>query len=291
MKRHYSTTLAALMAGCLTLAACINQGTMVDVPSTLMSYQHKPTEAKLLAVAKAYAEAINRNLKDQAPYPGQYADYGVALARLGCLEQANIMFNNEKMLFPNSSPYVDQLKQSLTPNQRGDNRVDTSAIDLRTLDTITVHYTPEEEALRQQQADDPAFKQMMKEQAREERERQQMLNKQAREQARQERERQAQQTKQAREQERQEREKALQAQREAEREAQKAQREAQREEQKALREAQREAQKAEREAQREAQKAEREALKAQREAERQAKAAEKAMQDSIARAAKQIENQ
>ena len=257
------------MAGCLTLAACINQGTMVDVPSTLMSYQHKPTEAKLLAVAKAYAEAINRNLKEQAPYPGQYADYGVALARLGCLEQANIMFNNEKMLFPNSSPYVDQLKQALTPNQRGDNRVDTSAIDLRTLDTITVHYTPEEEALRQQQADDPAFKQMMKEQAREERERQQLLNKQAREQARQERERQAQQTKQAREQERQEREKALQAQREAEREAQKA----------------------EREAQREAQKAEREALKAQREAERQAKAAEKAMQDSIARAAKQIENQ
>ncbi len=268
------------MAGCLTLAACINQGTMVDVPSTLMSYQHKPTEAKLLAVAKAYAEAINRNLKEQAPYPGQYADYGVALARLGCLEQANIMFNNEKMLFPNSSPYVDQLKQALTPNQRGDNRVDTSAIDLRTLDTITVHYTPEEEALRQQQADDPAFKQMMKEQAREERERQQLLNKQAREQARQERERQAQQTKQAREQERQEREKALQAQREAEREAQKAQREAQREEQKALREAQREAQKAEREA-----------LKAQREAERQAKAAEKAMQDSIARAAKQLENQ
>ena len=275
------------MAGCLTLAACINQGTMVDVPSTLMSYQHKPTEAKLLAVAKAYAEAINRNLKDQTPYPGQYADYGIALARLGCLEQANIMFNNEKMLFPNSSPYVDQLKQSLTPNQRGDNRVDTSAIDLRTLDTITVHYTPEEEALLRQQADDPAFKQMMKEQAREERERQQLLNKQAREQARQERERQAQQTKQAREQERQEREKALQAQPEA----QKAQPEAHREEQKALREAQREAQKAEREAQREAQKAEREALKAQREAERQAKAAEKAMQDSIARAAKQIENQ
>ncbi|MBR5352524.1 MAG: DUF4810 domain-containing protein [Bacteroidales bacterium] len=280
MKRHYTTTVAALMAGCLTLAACINQGTMVDVPSTLMNYQHKPTEARLLAVAKSYAEAINRNLKEQAPYPGQYADYGVALARLGCLEQANIMFNNEKMLFPNSSPYVDKLKATLTPALKGDNRVDTSAIDLRTLDTITVHYTPEEEALLRQQADDPEFKRMMKEQAREERERQVMLNKKAREQARQERERQAQQDKQAREQERQEREKAIQAQREAEREAQKAQREAQREEQKALREAQREAQQAQREAQ-----------KAQREAERQAKAAEKAVQDSIARAAKEIQNQ
>ena len=279
------------MAGCLTLAACINQGTMVDVPSTLMSYQHKPTEAKLLAVAKAYAEAINRNLKEQAPYPGQYADYGVALARLGCLEQANIMFNNEKMLFPNSSPYVDQLKQALTPNQRGDNRVDTSAIDLRTLDTITVHYTPEEEALRQQQADDPAFKQMMKEQAREERERDIIamdwlvdnvvggipaideLKDEARALV------------------------ELQGLREITvplpgqdagafvwyltltYEAAGRKRRMEGDVQMVVVRP------------REAQKAEREALKAQREAERQAKAAEKAMQDSIARAAKQIENQ
>ena len=180
MKRHYSTTLAALMAGCLTMAACINQGTMVDVPSTLMSYQHKPTEAKLLAVAKAYAEAINRNLKEQAPYPGQYADYGVALARLGCLEQANIMFNNEKMLFPNSSQYVDFLKQTLTPNQAADSRTDTTHIDVEALDSIPITYTPEEEALRRQQAEDPEYKRQMKQKAQEQRKKEAEAKREAR---------------------------------------------------------------------------------------------------------------
>ena len=168
------------MAGCLTLAACINQGTMVDVPSTLMSYQHKPTEAKLLAVAKAYAEAINRNLKDQAPYPGQYADYGVALARLGCLEQANIMFNNEKMLFPNSSQYVDFLKQTLTPNQAADSRTDTTHIDVEALDSIPITYTPEEEALRRQQAEDPEYKRLMKQKAQEQRKKEAEAKREAR---------------------------------------------------------------------------------------------------------------
>ena len=153
------------------MAACINQGTMVDVPSTLMSYQHKPTEAKLLAVAKAYAEAINRNLKEQAPYPGQYADYGVALARLGCLEQANIMFNNEMMLFPNSSLYVDFLKQTLAPNYMSDRTVDTSKIDLLLLDTIHVTLTPEEAALKQEMENDPEYKRMMKQKEQEMRKR------------------------------------------------------------------------------------------------------------------------
>lgn len=168
------------MAGCLTMAACINQGTMVDVPSTLMSYQHKPTEAKLLAVAKAYAEAINRNLKEQAPYPGQYADYGVALARLGCLEQANIMFNNEKMLFPNSSQYVDFLKQSLTPNQAADMRTDTTRINVEALDSIPITYTPEEEALRRQQAEDPDYKRLMKQKAQEQRKKEAEAKREAR---------------------------------------------------------------------------------------------------------------
>lgn len=218
MKRYKTITIATVLVACLSAAGCIQQGTMVGVPATLALYQHKPTEAKLLAVAKSYAEAINSNLKQQTPYPGQYADYGVALAQLGCLEQANIMFNNEKMLFPNSSAYIDCLKTALTPTFSNDNRIDTSSIDLHTLDTIPVNYTPEEEALRRQQADDPEFKRMMKEQAREERRRQAEINKKAR----------------------------------AEREK---------------------------------------ARRAQREAERAAKAAEKAMQDSITRAQKQIQNQ
>lgn len=218
MKRTTKRSFLALAAGCLLASSCIHQGALVDVPATLMQYQHKPTEAKLLALAKSYAEAINRNLEQQAPCPGQYADYGVALAKLGCLEQANIMFNNEKMLFPNSSLYIDMLKQTLTPLQSADNHFDTSRIDLHTLDTIPVTYTPEEEALRRQQADDPEFKRMLKEQAKEERERQAEAKRKAKK-----------AEAEAREAQRKAEREALQAQRKAEAEAREAQRKAERE--------------------------------------------------------------
>ena len=132
----------------------------------------------------------------------EVADYGVALARLGCTEQANVMFNNEKFLFPNSTLYVDMLKQTLTPSQSADNHIDTSMIDLHTLDTIHVTLTPEEEALQRQLEEDPAYKQKMKEQAKAERERQAELKRKAKA----------------------EQEKARKAQREAEKQALKAER-------------------------------------------------------------------
>ena len=218
MKQKLKYTLLALAMGCILATACIHQGNLVGVPATLMQYQHKPTEAKLLALAKSYAEAINQNLEQQAPCPGQYADYGIALAKLGCFEQANIMFNNEKMLFPNSSLYIDMLKQTLTPLQSADNHFDTSRIDLHTLDTIPITYTPEEEALRRQQADDPEFKRMLKEQAKEERERQAEAKRKAKK-----------AETEAREARRQAEREALQAQRQAEKEAREAQRQAEKE--------------------------------------------------------------
>lgn len=168
MKRIKIYTVLCLLAAGLA-AACSGEGSLVEVPATLMRYQHHPTEARLLALAKSYAEAINRNLEQQTPCPGQYADYGVALARLGQNTQANIMFNNEKMLFPNSSQYVDFLKQSLTPNQAADMRTDTTRIDVEALDSIPITYTPEEEALRRQQAEDPEYKRQMKQKAQEQR--------------------------------------------------------------------------------------------------------------------------
>ena len=82
MKRIKIYTVLCLLAAGLA-AACSGEGSLVEVPATLMRYQHHPTEARLLALAKSYAEAINRNLEQQTPCPGQYADYGVALARLG----------------------------------------------------------------------------------------------------------------------------------------------------------------------------------------------------------------
>lgn len=179
MKRIRTYLLIAVAAGSLTVA-CSGEGSLVEVPATLMRYQHHPTEARLLALAKSYAEAINRNLEQQTPCPGQYADYGVALARLGRNTEANIMFNNEKMLFPNSSQYVDFLKQTLTPNQAADNRTDTTRIDVEALDSIPITYTPEEEALRRQQAEDPEYKRLMKQKAQEQRKKEAEAKREAR---------------------------------------------------------------------------------------------------------------
>ncbi len=179
MKRIRTYTVLCVLAAGLA-AACSGEGTLVEVPATLMRYQHHPTEARLLALAKSYAEAINRNLEQQTPCPGQYADYGVALARLGQNTQANIMFNNERLLFPNNSLYVDFLKQTLTPAQAADTRTDTTRIDVDALDSIRITYTPEEEALRRQQAEDPEYKRLMKQKAQEQRKKEAEAKREAR---------------------------------------------------------------------------------------------------------------
>ena len=158
-----------LLASCL-LTACFNEGNLVVNPAPLAQYQFKPTEARLLAAAKAYADAINQNLDQHAIHPGLYADYGVALARLGCLEQANTMFNNEKAFFPNSTAYVDYLIATLTPHHVNDKHIDTSHIDLKTLDTIHITLTPEEVSIQRQIESDPEYQKMLKQQMKEEKE-------------------------------------------------------------------------------------------------------------------------
>ena len=171
-----------LLAGGL-FAACVNDGTLVSEPTAVMQYQRNPTQARLLALAHAYAEAVNLNLDEGVAHPGLYADYGVALAQLGCPEQANIMFNNEKMFFPHSAPYVDMLKQTFAPAYAADGRTDTSHIDLSTLDTIRVTLTAEELALQEQLANDPEYQKQLKMQQKEERA-QQALTKQQEKKAR-----------------------------------------------------------------------------------------------------------
>lgn len=171
MMKRKKTYLIHIVLATLLLNGCIHEGILIETPSALMLYESKPTEARLLALAKAYATTINQNLEKQTPRPGQYADYGVALAKLGCTKQANIMFNNEMMLFPNSSLYVDFLKQTLAPNYMSDRTVDTSKIDLLLLDTIHVTLTPEEAALKQEMENDPEYKRMMKQKEQEMRKR------------------------------------------------------------------------------------------------------------------------
>ena len=162
--------IAISLLSCWLWTACYNEGQLVVNPAPLAQYQFKPTEARLLETAKAYADAINQNLEQRALHPGLYADYGVALARLGCLEQANTMFNNEKAYFPNSTAYVDYLIHTLTPMYVGAGHTDTSRIDIKSLDTIRITLTPEEETLRRQLEADPEYQKLLKQQAKEEKE-------------------------------------------------------------------------------------------------------------------------
>ncbi len=159
-----------LATAALLVTACYNEGTLVNNPAPLLQYQHKPTDAKLLTLAKSYAEAINLNLKNGVVHPGQYADYGVALAKLGQLERANVMFNNEKALFPNSSQYTDFLKRTYTPDFYTDNHFDTTRTDIKFLDSIRVEYTAEELAAQQELEADPEYQKMLKQQQAEEKE-------------------------------------------------------------------------------------------------------------------------
>lgn len=171
--------ILTLLLPCCLLTACYNEGKLVVNPAPLAQYQFKPTEARLLETAKAYADAINQNLEQKAIHPGLYADYGVALARLGCLEQANTMFNNEKTFFPNSTAYVDYLIATLTPQQAGDKHIDTSHIDLKTLDTIRITLTPEEESIQRQLENDPEYQKLLKQQLKEEKEQKALETKKA----------------------------------------------------------------------------------------------------------------
>lgn len=271
MKR---TAIWAIIAAILA-TSCYNEGKLVDNPAPLMQYQFKPTEASLLAVAKAYAEAINANQKNNVMHPGQYADYGVALAQLGCREQANVMFNNEKTFFPNSSKYVDYLKQTLTPYYASDNHADTTRIDIKTLDTIHITLTPEEIALQQQIESDPEYQQLQKQLQKEEREQKAIALKKSKELKAKE---QAEQRKAlAKEKERQQKEKAA-AKKQAEKERAAAKKQAEKDKALAKKNAEKAKAQAKKDAERQKtadEKAKNEAIKAQQKAEKEAAKAQK----------------
>lgn len=157
------------IVGSMMLSACIQQGTLTSNPAPLMHHQFEPAdELNTLQLAKSYAEAINLNLDRKVFYPGLYADYGVVLAKLGCTTQANVMFNNERTFFPNNARYVDFLAHTLTPNQAHDKHIDTSHIDLKSLDTIHITLTPAQIESKEQLENDPEYRKQLKLQQQEE---------------------------------------------------------------------------------------------------------------------------
>lgn len=207
MKRYW---IIILLAGALA-AACVSDGTLVEQPAALMHYRQKPTESKLLDLARSYAEAINSNLDNQTMRPGLYADYGVALARLGCKEAACTMFNNEAMLFPSSARYMAALKHALLPELTARTATDTSHIVLSTLDTIRITFTPEERAAREALANDPEYQKQLKAKQKAEREQQAIAKKEVQKQKAKEKQAEQKAKAKAKEQERKAKEEAKRA--------------------------------------------------------------------------------
>lgn len=203
----------------LLLTSCVSEGTLTEAPAALVMYQTKPSDSRLVEVARSYAEAINANLGEGLIHPGLYAEYGVTLARLGCLQQANTMFNNELRFFPGSQWYIEVLKATLTPAFAADTLWDTTRINIKSLDTIPVTLTDEEEALQRQQASDPEYQRFLKAQQREEREQQAIEKEKAKKEQKRARQEEQKAKKKAREQAKREKEAAKRAEKQAKEDA------------------------------------------------------------------------
>ena len=197
-----------------TFASCVSEGTLTEAPAALVMYQTKPSDSRLVEVAKSYAEAINANLGEGLIHPGLYAEYGVTLARLGCLQQANTMFNNELRFFPGSQWYIE-----VTPAFAADTLWDTTRINIKSLDTIPVTLTDEEEALQRQQASDPEYQRFIKAQQREEREQQAIEKEKTKKEQKRARQEEQKAKKKAREQAKREKEAAKRAEKQAKEDA------------------------------------------------------------------------
>lgn len=114
--------LAAVVSGCNSTTAL--QRTLKQ---KAMEYEKHPTEYNLTDLAHSYAELLEAQLGDTVQ-PGCFAEYGVALAMLGKHSEANRMFNNEVLLYPNAQRYVRQLKLQLVPEYIADTVSDTSTL-------------------------------------------------------------------------------------------------------------------------------------------------------------------
>lgn len=120
----------------LTLAACSGQYRAVS-HAALLDYHDSPTYGNLKQLAEAYAVTINSAYQADTIHPGLLADYGVTLAMLGEEEEANRMFNREIKAFPQSAPYVNELKRRLTPDFVNDTSTGTSdTVNLAILSSI-----------------------------------------------------------------------------------------------------------------------------------------------------------
>ena len=138
MKHHQCThstlrqrTVAGIVVGLLLASVAAGCDSTAQLQRSLtqktMEYEIHPTEYNLTDLAHSYGALLEAKLGDTV-YPGYFAEYGVSLALLGKNSEANRMFNNEVLFYPNAARYVRQLKLQLVPEYLSDTVCDTSTI-------------------------------------------------------------------------------------------------------------------------------------------------------------------
>ena len=96
-----------------TLTACANQqslyqwGSYEDQVYAMYSSPGKSSPEE--QIAKLEADGEKARAQSRTPPPGHYAHLGYLYFQTGKLDQALASFETEKVLFPESRPYMDRL--------------------------------------------------------------------------------------------------------------------------------------------------------------------------------------
>ncbi len=98
---------AVMMTGCAQQQGLYHWGSYEDQIYAMYSSPGKSSPDE--QIAKLEADSEKARAKSRTPPPGHYAHLGYLYFQTGKLDQAVASFETEKVLFPESRPYMDRL--------------------------------------------------------------------------------------------------------------------------------------------------------------------------------------
>jgi hypothetical protein len=108
--------VAVLTVGAIALCACAPQTRFEwgAYEPSLYAYYKSPSERTQLEVALVKAIALGK--KSNRVAPGLYAELGFMRLENGDVAQAQVNFDEEMRLFPESRPFLDGVTKRMAPN-------------------------------------------------------------------------------------------------------------------------------------------------------------------------------
>ncbi len=97
----------AMLTGCAQQQGLYHWGSYEDQIYAMYSSPGKSSPDE--QIAKLEADSEKARAKSRTPPPGHYAHLGYLYFQTGKLDQAVASFETEKVLFPESRPYMDRL--------------------------------------------------------------------------------------------------------------------------------------------------------------------------------------